>query len=343
MKILIVTDAWHPQVNGVVRTYEHLEAELTRMGHTVKVIGPCAFPITVPLPGYREIRLAVMPYGRLSRMIEEFAPDHIHAGTEGPLGWAARRYAMRRGLQFSTCYHTQFPQYAARRFGPPRSMIYRLVHDAALWAVRRFHAPSSAVMVATKSLEDELRGWNFTAPLRHVTRGVDTDLFSPGPRTLFSDLKKPVALYVGRVSIEKSIDEFLNMVWPGSKVVVGDGPLLASMRAAHPDVVFAGRRSGPDLAAHFRSADVFVFPSRTDTFGMVLIEALASGIPIAAHDVTGPRDIVTADFLGALDEDLSRAALRAMGAGDAETRAAHVRTHYTWQAAARQFIEAITL
>lgn len=341
-KILIVSDAWQPQVNGVVRTYENLRDELVRIGYDVKVIGPADFPFTVPMPGYAEIRLAVWPCKRLRRMITDYDPDYLHIATEGPLGWAARNYCVRHGKGFSTSYHTHFPDYIAKRI--PRSIpfLYQITHALARMVVRKFHAPSKVLIVATKSLENELKSWGFKTPMVRMTRGAKLDTYHPGPKTLFNDLKRPVAIYIGRVSIEKSIEDFLTMPWAGSKVVVGEGPILPTLKTTYPDTLFTGKKTGLDLAEHYRSADVFVFPSRTDTFGIVLIEALASGLPIAGYNVTGPKDIITEDFLGALeDTNLAQASTRALEHGTAEQRADHVKSFYTWEAAARQFMTAL--
>ena len=342
MKVLIVTDAWHPQVNGVVRTYEHLTEELEKRGHDVHVIGPSDFPLRVPLPGYREIKLAIAPYRRLKKMIESYNPDRVHISTEGPLGWAARKYCLRHDRPYTTTYHTHFPDYVAKRLVKPSSFLYPLIHAQGKNYVRRFHAHSKSMMVATQSLEDELKSWDFKIPMRRLTRGAKLDQFFPGPKTLFRELPQPVALYVGRVAIEKSIEDFLAMDWPGSKIIVGEGPSLQDLRQKYPKAHFVGRKTGTELAEHYRSADVFVFPSRTDTFGMVLVEALACGVPVAGYDVTGPRDIITENFLGALnDNDLAAAAKQALIAGSPEQRVNHVRAYYTWDYAGRQFEDAV--
>lgn len=340
MKLVIVSDAWRPQINGVVRTYEHLKDELEKMGHEVRVIGPAEFP-ALPMLGYSEIKLALFPYKRLERLIDEFKPDYIHLATEGPLGWAGRKYCERRGIIFSSSYHTHFPDYVARRIGRFLPFLYKPVHEITKRVVRRFHAPSRALMLATASLEEELKSWGFKAPIFRFSRGVVIDQFHPGEKNLFSDLKRPVALYVGRVAIEKSIEDMLSMAWEGSKVVVGDGPELHELKSKYADAVFTGAKTGKELADHYRSADVFVFPSRTDTFGMVLIEALASGLPVAGYDVTGPKDIITEAFLGAVGEDLSGAARKAMQQGTPLQRSEYARAHYTWENAARQFIRGV--
>ncbi|MCK6417371.1 MAG: glycosyltransferase family 1 protein [Alphaproteobacteria bacterium] len=343
MKILIITDAWHPQVNGVVRTYEHLTEGLRNRGHCVDVIAPGDFPLTLALPGYGEIRLVLFPYEGLGRKIKRFNPDHIHIATEGPLGWAARRYCILHKQDFTTSYHTHFPDYAAKRLGGELfPFLYEPICALARSIVRRFHAPSRTMMIATASLENHLKEMAFATPMRQLTRGIDRDLFYPGEKTLFSDLKPPIALYVGRVAIEKNLEAFLSMPWPGTKVIVGDGPRLKRLQRQYPQAVFTGKKTGQELADHYRSADVFVFPSRTDTFGIVLIEALACGLPIAAFPVTGPVDIITHDFLGAMHpDDLSLAAQHALVTGTPEQRANYVHDHYSWDLACQQFEEIV--
>lgn len=343
MRILIVSDAWHPQVNGVVRTYEHLKSELEAMNHTVRVIGPGDFPWTMPLPGYNEIRLTLLPYPKLARIIEEYNPDHLHIATEASLGFAARRYALRHGMPFSSACHTHFPAYLVGRMPAILSPFSEFVGNRIVDYMRWFHNPSGALMLATESLETQLKEWGFNAPMARVTRGVDFNTFYPGGKTLFRDIKRPVALNVGRVAVEKGLEDFLRMDWDGSKVIVGDGPSRKKLEKKYPDAHFVGVKKGPELAAYFRSADLFVFPSRTDTFGIVLIEAMASGLPIAGYDVMGPKDIVTEPFLGALDRDLATAAKRALAApGTPAQRLAHAQTHYAWRLAAIQFEGAVT-
>ena len=342
MKVLIISDAWHPQVNGVVRTYEHIGTELERAGHIIRVIGPSDFPLCFPMPGYAEIKLALFPYRALKKMIDEWQPDSIHIATEGPLGWAARRYCLKNEHSFTTSFHTHFPDYATKRLGIFAPLLHKTVHMLARQYVRIFHAPATVMMVATQSLEDELKSWGFKTPMHRVTRGANFEQFFPEGKKLFHDLPKPVALYVGRVAVEKNIEDFLTMPWKGSKVVVGEGPSLRTLEKKYPDAIFTGKKTGTDLADHYRSADVFVFPSRTDTFGMVLVEALACGVPVAGYNVTGPRDIITEDFLGAIDNtDLSAAAQKALREGTPEQRTAHVKNYYTWRNAAHQFAEAL--
>lgn len=340
MKILIVSDAWHPQLNGVVRTYEYLHAQLTKMGYDVKIIGPADFKYNMPMPGYDEIRLTLFAYNSLRRMINDYEPEFLHIATEGPLGLAARSYAVKYGVEYTSCYHTHFPDYAAKRAAKFLPFLYEPVRNLGIKFVRWFHKHSSCLFVATQSLEDTLRGWNFTCPMKRLTRGIDYGIFHEGPATLFADLPKPVALYVGRVAIEKNLEAFLSMDWKGSKVIVGTGPDSESLKHKYPAALFAGKQTGQALADHYRSADLFVFPSKTDTFGMVLIEALACGLPIAAYPVTGPIDIVTDETLGALNHDLEKAAKKALNSqGTKQDRAAHARAHYSWETAAHQFLE----
>ncbi len=341
MRILIVSDAWTPQINGVVRTYEDLNRHLEGQGHVIRVIGPADFPKRRPLPGYREIELVINPIQPLIGMIEDFKPDTIHIATEGPLGWAARKICLKRGWGFTTAYHTHFPDYTALRAARFIPALYGPVKKFCIGMVKHFHKFSAAVMTTTNSVDDTLRGWKFPGPLHRLTRGVDTDVFHPGPKTLFPDMKKPVALFVGRVAIEKNIEAFLSMEWDGSKVVVGSGPSLDALKSAHPETHFVGKQSGSALADHYRSADVFVFPSRTETFGIVLIEAMACGLPIAGYPVTGPIDVVTEAVLGHINEDLGKAAATALQApGSAQNRFAHLQAHYTWAVAGDQFITA---
>ncbi|MRH20776.1 glycosyltransferase [Rhodovulum strictum] len=334
LRILIVSDAWQPQVNGVVRTYENLTARLSGAGHAVQVIGPAAFP-GLALPSYPEIPLALPFYRRLADMIEAFGPDAIHIPVEGPLGWMARRWCLARGVPFSTAFHTDFPAYVALRApGALRGATGAMT----IAALRRFHARAHHVYVATAALEEKLRGWGFANRFVRLSRGVDLDLFHPGPaRPETAD--PPVLLYVGRVAPEKNIEAFLALPGAARKVVVGDGPLLAALRQRHPQVDFRGTLTGTPLADAYRAADAFVFPSRTDTFGIVVIEALACGIPVAAFPALGPRDIVGGDpRLGAIDEDLAAAVARALAApGSRADRHDHVRAQYSWDEAARIF------
>lgn len=300
-KILIVTDAWHPQVNGVVRSLERTAEELERRGITVGFITPNEFK-TVPMPGYDEIALSVTLPRAVYRKIEAAAADAIHIATEGPLGVIARRWCLRRKVPFSTAYHTQFPEYLRARLPVPLAASYAFL--------RWFHGPATACLVGTPYLKGLLEQRGFTN-IALWPKGVDTTLFHPGKR---SDLgyPRPVFLYVGRVAVEKNIEAFLKLDLPGTKLVVGGGPSLDQLKRAYPSAIFLGPKVGEELARIYASADVFVFPSRTDTFGLVLLEALASGTPVAAFPVTGPIDVIGAAPVGVLDDDLRKAALAAL-------------------------------
>ncbi len=326
-RILIATDAWPPQVNGVVRTLTTTVGVLESMGHAVEVVAPPGF-VQLPNPFYPEIRLALARPGVIDRRVARFRPDHVHISTEGPIGWLVRRYCLMRGVRFSTSYHTRFPEYLHTLARVPTSVGYRVM--------RHFHDRAGAMMVATPSLERELQDRGFTAPMRRWSRGVDLSVF--GPREREAPLgPPPVMLYAGRVSAEKGIADFLALDVPGTKVIVGDGPARADLARRFPAAVFLGYKRGAELAACYAAADVFVFPSRTDTFGIVLIEALACGVPVAAYPVTGPVDIVTRPGLGALDADLGAAVRRALATGDRAACAAEGAT-YTWESCTRQFV-----
>jgi glycosyltransferase involved in cell wall biosynthesis len=328
MRILIVTDAWHPQVNGVVRTLERVRDEVRLMGHHVHVLCPNEFR-TVPLPSYPEIRLAVTPPGAVARHISDFGPDHLHIATEGPLGQAARRACLNRGWSFTTSYHTRFPEYVRARLPVPESWSYAFL--------RRFHNAGRGTLVATDSLRAELEERGFTK-LRSWTRGVDSELFRPREESVL-DLPRPIFLSVGRVAVEKNIEAFLSLDLPGSKVVVGEGPALASLKARFPDAVFLGKHTGEDLARIYASSDVFVFPSLTDTFGIVVLEALASGLPVAAYPVTGPLDVIGGTDAGVLNQDLRKAALAALDISRDAARALALK--HSWKNCAQMFIDAI--
>jgi glycosyltransferase involved in cell wall biosynthesis len=324
-RVLIVTDAWFPQVNGVVRCLEALGRELGAMGHEVDYLTPQGF-WTCPLPTYPEIRLSLVTPPTIAAEIARRAPDHIHIPTEGPLGLLARFVSLEQGLGFTTSYHTRFPEYLAARLPVPTEWAYGFL--------RWFHAPAAATLVPTPSLTEELAGRGF-GHLVTWTRGVDHQRFAPGPKTAFSALPGPHLLYVGRVSVEKNLDDFLALDVPGSKIVVGDGPARSELAARYPDVHFLGAKSGDDLAACYRSADVFVFPSRTDTFGNVILEALASGVPVAAYPVTGPADILTDPRAGAVDANLGVAVRRALML-DREGARRHAE-RFTWRRCAEIF------
>tara|TARA_A100001391_G_scaffold136353_1_gene94996 strand:- start:13682 stop:14725 length:1044 start_codon:yes stop_codon:yes gene_type:complete len=332
MKIALVTDAWLPQMNGVVRTLTTVADELRSRGHEVEVISPDLFR-SVPCPSYTEIRLALTGPREVGGLLDSFRPDAIHIATEGPLGWAARRYCLKRDFPFTTAYHTQFPDYVASRTGLPASAIWPLI--------RRFHAPSERILVATETIREQLRMQGLTQ-LHHWSRGVDLATFVPDypPPDLFFELQRPIQLYVGRVAVEKNIEDFLSNSHPGSKVVVGDGPAFDRLRQAYPEAHFLGRRSGEALAACYAGADVFVFPSRTDTFGLVMIEALACGTPVAAYPAPGPLDVL-APGSGAIAEQLEDAIAEALTFSREDCLAAG--RAYSWEASADQFCEGLAL
>ena len=328
MRILIVTDAWHPQVNGVVMTLERLALSLEQLAVDTVFLTPAGF-CTVALPGYAEIRIALTTQVQVADRIDAARADRIHIATEGPLGVLARRVCLARGLTFTTSYHTRFPEFLSARLPVPEAWTY-------CW-LRRFHNAGSAMMVATPSLGAELaqRGFN---NIRLWSRGVDMQQFHPG-RRIDLGLEGPVFLYVGRVAVEKNLPAFLDLDLPGTKVIVGDGPALPGLKARYPETVFMGLKRGDELSAIYASADVFVFPSRTDTFGNVIIEALASGTPVAAYPVTGPLDILS-EGGGVLDDDLRKAALAALAI---PREAARKRAGaYDWSECAAGFLAHIT-
>lgn len=325
VRLLIVTDAWAPQVNGVVRTLTTMVEMMRARGDTIEVIGPDRFR-SIPMPGYREIRLAIAPRRRLARLVDAYAPGAVHIATEGPLGWAMRALCLRRGWPFTTAFHTKFAEYMQARAGIPAAWSWRVL--------RRFHAPASATMAATPSLRAELARRGFRA-VQSWSRGVDLQRFRPQPREPFEEVPRPIFLYAGRLAVEKNVAAFLALDLPGSKVVVGDGPLRAKLMKRFPEARFLGWRDNGALARAYAGADVFVFPSRTDTFGLVLLEALASGTPVAAFPVTGPVDVVTDPRVGVLDDDLRRACLKALDC-DRQAARLHAET-FSWEASLAQF------
>jgi glycosyltransferase involved in cell wall biosynthesis len=341
VNLALATDAWFPQVNGVVRSLSTTLGLLRGRGHNIEVIAPDRF-LTVPMPGYASIRLAMAPRFGVRRMLDTMRPELVHIATEGPIGWSARGWCLARRVPFTSAFHTRFPEYAAVRTGISAERFWPIM--------RRFHAPSSAVLVSTRSLADELaaRGIGPTMPW---SRGIDDTLFRPeGPfHPQMAPLPGPVLLNVGRVAAEKNLEAFLEAKVEGSKVVVGDGPALEAMRRKYPQVLFLGALSGETLASAYRAADCFVFPSRTDTFGLVIIEALACGVPVAAYPVAGPLDILGRDgrgpdgvlpqAAGALDESLERAIEAALAAEPAA--AASLGARFSWERATDQFESAI--
>lgn len=324
-RILLVTDAWHPQVNGVVRTLERLAENLPAVGAEAIFLTPAGFR-SVPMPTYPEIRLALTTPARIRAEIAKADADHVHIVTEGPLGLMARWACLREKRPFTTSYHTRFPEYLRARLPVPESLTYA-------W-LRRFHNAGEATLVATRSLAAELAGKGFTK-LKPWTRGVNTEFFNPSHRTDLG-VPRPIFLYVGRVAVEKNLGAFLDLDLPGSKMVVGAGPQLADLEARYPGVHFVGEHTGLALARYYASADVFVFPSRTDTFGIVLLEALASGLPVAAYPVTGPIDVIGDGVAGVLSEDLGEAARAALSLDPQKAR--EKALGYSWRACAEMFI-----
>jgi glycosyltransferase involved in cell wall biosynthesis len=325
MKIALVTDAWEPQVNGVVRTLKSTARELQAMGHMVEFVTPLEFS-TLPCPTYPDIRLSLLPGARLTRRLADFDPDAIHIATEGPLGLAARRFAMERELPFTTAYHTRFPEYIRARTGMPLSWTYAFL--------RWFHRPSRAVMAPTVVVKRDLEANGFTNVVLW-SRGVDFDIFKP-VRCDRLKTEPPIFLYVGRVAVEKNIEAFLALDLPGSKWVAGEGPAMSRLRSRYPDVNYLGVLDQRELAEVYASADVFVFPSKTDTFGLVLLEAMACGLPVAAYPVTGPLDVIGDSKAGVMHEDLRTACLAALELRR-EDAAAHARK-FSWRAATEQFL-----
>jgi glycosyltransferase involved in cell wall biosynthesis len=324
MRIMIVSDAWFPQTNGVVNTLAQTAAWLGRFGHEVRLVTPGDFR-TFPCPTYPEIRVAFLPQRRLARSITAFRPQALHIATEGPLGFSARRYCISHGLRFTTSYHTQFPQYLRSRLPVPLVASYGLL--------RWFHGAAQGCMISTPGVQSELAARGFSNLVRW-RRGVDTQLFRPQSKD-FLTLPRPIAAYVGRVAVEKNVASFLRMPWSGSKLVIGDGPERQRLQAQYPEAVYAGFRFGEDLAAHIAAADILVFPSLTDTFGLVNLEAMACGVPVAAFPVTGPIDVVQDGVTGALDTDLGRAAQRALRIDPRACRARALQS--SWDACTHEF------
>lgn len=340
MNICIVTDAWHPQVNGVVRSLATTAKQLRGIGHDVEVIEPSQFR-TIPCPTYSEIRLAIGCGPKVREILDKTRPDTVHIATEGPLGWAARSWCLKRGMPFTTSFHTRFPDYVSLRTGIPADWIWPVM--------RRFHAPAERTFAVTKALADELEGRGI-GPVHHWPLGVDLQQFNPTipPHPALRNLPRPIMLSVGRVAIEKNIEAFLNCPVPGTKVVVGEGPALEALHARYPDVIYMGIKHGAELASIYCAADLFVFPSRTDTFGLVNVEALACGLPVAAFPVRGPIDILGPDGrgmhggkrrIGGVDQFLAAAIQRALTA-DRVACASEAR-HYGWAQCTDRFLEGL--
>src|SRR3984957_17265926 len=325
MKVLVATDAWPPQVNGVVRTLKSLQRAAAKLGVTIDFLSPEGFP-SFPVPTYPGLRLALPSRRRIARRIDAARPDAIHVATEGPIGLAVRAYCRRRGRPFTTSYTTRFPEYISVRSPIPQEWIYA--------ALRRFHGAAAVTMVATPSLMTELKGRGFTN-LGMWTRGVDVDLFRPD-RAIDLDFPRPIFMTVGRVAVEKNLPAFLSLDLPGTKVIIGAGPQEAELKRRFPSAKFLGQLDNGILAAHLAAADVFVFPSLTDTFGIVQLEALASGVPVAAFPVTGPNDVIGDNPVGVLNEDLRVACMQALWISREACREFALR--YSWENSARQFI-----
>ena len=329
MRVLVATDAWHPQVNGVVRTYERLAVEASKLGFEITFLAPAGFH-TLPCPTYPEIRLALAGPRAIAARIEKARPDFIHIATEGPIGLMTRRYCRKTKWPFTTSYHTRFPEYVSARLPVSESWCYALQ--------RRFHNGAAGTFVATQSVENDLKARGFERLMRW-SRGVDTALFQPRKVRRFG--KKPVFLYVGRMAVEKNVKAFLDVDLPGRKVLVGGGPQAAELAQRYPHALFTGPMEGEDLALAYASADVFVFPSLTDTFGLVLLEALASGLPVAAFPASGPMDVLTEPGVGVMDWDLRAAVLHALTLDRHATRAHALR--YSWENSAKQFIDNVLI
>src|SRR5215472_11528200 len=324
MRVLIATDAWHPQVNGVVRTLTSLARSARSFGVNIDFLSPDGFP-TIPLPSYPELRLALPGQRQIAQRIDQYRPDAIHVATEGPIGYRTRAYCIKRGWAFTSSYMTRFPEYVAARLPIPQKLIYA--------ALRRFHAAAAVTMVATPSLMTELAQRGF-ANLGMWTRGVDTDLFRPD-RAVDLDFARPIFVTMGRLAVEKNLEAFLSLDLPGTKVVIGTGPQEEPLKRRFPNAKFLGLLENGALVAHLAAADVFVFPSRTDTFGVVQLEALACGLPVAAFPVTGPKDVVAGHPVGVLNEDLRVAALDALKISRQACRAFALER--SWENSARQF------
>jgi len=324
VRILIATDAWEPQTNGVVSTLKQTAVHLSRRGHAVKMLTPQQF-LTIACPGYKEIRLSIGVLGGVIDQFDRFEPEAVHIATEGPLGFAVRNYCRFHGIRFTTSYHTQFPQYLRERLPVPVDWSYA--------ALRWFHGGGERCMVSTPTMQRELAGRGFSN-LARWRRGVDSDLFRPRDKS-WLNLPRPIAVYVGRLAVEKNLDAFLGMAWKGSKLVVGEGPERARLEKQYPGAHFVGFQHGEDLARYVAASDVMVFPSLTDTFGLVNLEAMASGVPVAAFPVTGPIDVIEDGLTGALDSDLAAAARRALHSSP-ETCREHAR-RYDWASCTAEF------
>lgn len=329
MRLIIVTDAWKPQVNGVVTTLGKTRDTIQAIGHEVTVINPADYK-TLPCPTYPEIKLALNPGRRVASAIDAFDPTHIHIATEGPLGLAARSYCINHSLNFTTSYHTQFPEYIRERIPIPLNISYSFF--------RWFHSRATRTMVGTPHQRTLLEQRDFKNIVLW-TRGVDASIFMPKDKA-FLNYARPIWIYVGRVAVEKNIEAFLSLDIPGTKVVIGDGPAISELSTRYTEVKFEGYKFGAELASYIAAGDVFVFPSLTDTFGVVMLEAMACGLPVAAFPVTGPRDVVRNGTTGCLDDDLKTAAMNALQLNPQDCT--QQASEYTWEQATRQFIDNLT-
>lgn len=338
MKILILSDAWLPQLNGVVRTYQNTISELEKLGHEVRILGPRDFKWKITTPW--DVDLTLFPSHKIKETLADYKPDRVHIAVEGPIGWTASRLCRRYKIPFTTSYHTDFPTFLVNHLRGPFKYLARHVHRLSTSILRKFHNRGNGIFVATKELENQLKEQNFKGPFLPLTRGTDPRFFYVGERNLFQDLPHPIALYVGRVSKEKNLDAFLSAKWMGSKIVVGDGADLDRLKRTYSDAHFLGRKEGRELGDCFRSADIFAFPSKFDTFGIVMIEALACGLPIAAFNANGARSIITDQLLGAMDDDFATAMQKALTAsGTRQERADHATALYSWGKTAKQFLD----
>jgi glycosyltransferase involved in cell wall biosynthesis len=328
LKIAFITDAWYPQINGVVTTIENTCKTIRDQGEDVLLITPDQFT-TIPCPTYPSIKLSIFCYPKVKQLLDNFSPDRIHIATEGPLGLAARKYCLKHKLAFTTSFHTLFAEYVNLRLKTPVSWGYRLLH----W----FHKPASQIMVATAQVETNLvtRGFNKDQFVRW-SRGVDTDRFKPRDKN-FLKYPRPISMYVGRVAVEKNLEAFLSLPIVGTKVVVGDGPQLNTLKKNFPAVVFTGFETGMSLAKTMAAADIFVFPSRTDTFGIVMLDALACGVPVAAYPVQGPIDVLIDNHTGCMRENLQEAFYNALELNGEDCR--QQALNYSWQNCSAQFLK----
>ncbi len=326
MRIVLISDAWHPQINGMVTTLDNICKALKSLGHTVKLIDPSLFR-AIPCPGYPHFRLAFLCGPKLRPIIEQFNPDAIHIATEGPVGYAARRYCRHKKYRYTTSLHSRYPEYLNMRVGFP----LLISHTYLRW----FHSKSARIMVATESLQRELSAKGYQQ-LTRWSLGVDTELFHPDDKSFIQD-KRPISMYTGRIAIEKNVEAFLHLELPGKKYIVGDGPQRKELANQYPDVRFVGYKQGQELARYMAAADVFVFPSKTDTFGLVLLEALACGVPVSAYPVSGPSDVISDPEVGTLDNNLQAAALKSLSLNADDCRRYALK--HSWQHSARQFVE----